>query len=1671
MYRQFVLILMFLAFFLSTSDLCGVNNAIAANGVVAPTLQSPLNGEEFDSTPEFVWTSPYDDTEANYQMQMSTNSSFTSNILYDKTLYFYGYEDGYAIYTDSSGNELSILNTGPTVRTVYWRMYTKHKTLGNSDYWSETRNFIQYPVVPNAPTLSAPGAGAVLAKSTNVSLVWNGLTSANNYLLQVATDNEFQSTVFSNWVGNVTSYDITSRLSVGTYYWRVRAQNVSGVSDNYSFIRSFSVQCDATIQSFSASATTFDPFKGQNTEFAANLQGVSFTTSTESPSWKINVAGNSFSGQGTPISFLWNGKSSQGKMLQPDTYTAILSVTASDGCSATSSIPITLTMDSTQSSDEIKPTYESNTQDPTTTNYCLTSKESGSSTSIIKGNVTHSQVITALKDVPLPVEFILTYDSLNGEIGPLGLGWDHNYNIRLTTNSTGSVIMHGSDGLQRVYTKTGTTTYQSPQGDISTLTKNAATGTYTITKRGITQNFNANGMLTSIVDRFGNAISLAYDTPTNPSDLKTITDSAGRTIRFEYDTSLSPHRIMRIIDPLAGPTATDEQKYKLCYNVNGQLQRLTNPIPDALNDPERGYWEYLYFEMEYSDDYRNGMLRSRQDPNGNITLYQYYPDGRLSMAIDPEGVTTPTNHTRNFTYNNEVGTIKSTTLTEKDGGVWKYEYDIQKGVLLNEISPQGTSTKYTYYPATNWIKSKTEPFGYSDSLGRQVNLTTFYTYDSYGNLLTRTEPVDLDVYSPVINPDDVLDPATLTSKTPPITPAFSYTYDSNHDKITVVSDLRGATVLTTSYYYSTENGGEVMSVIDPAGKGSITRRNPNGSVKEIVDANNTDVSGTTVTEKSGAKKTVFTYFTDTTENRTAGIVGLLQTVTSPDGTAVTITSYDKNGNPKTIQTKNTDGAVKLTATQQYDALNRLKLLTKIATGLPNIVTAYAYDKIGNMTTLTDAETRNTIYLYNYNGQVKKITQYVTDPATQQLKDLDTIFTYSGSGCSSCSSGVDKLTEVYDAKYTKNSPLESQPHTAYSYDKLGRIDTETDPLGKKLHYKYYDNGLLKEKYDATAATPGTLLVSYLYNNRGQITDKTFTDGAYEHYTYKPNGQLETASNQNISYTYEYYTNGRLQRITDTTNNRVVSYDDYDGLGQKKQVTILKDAGADQRIVNYDYDSANRPWHIYSPAGTFQYDYDNLGRRWKLAYPNQTTATYLYDDLNRLTSLTHSQTGGSTFLTHGYPEHDKVGNRKTRTGASPATYEYDELYRLKKSETAAGAEKFTYDDVGNRQTGPGSKDTNYHYNAANQLTASNILDYGYDNFGNQTSWTLPNSTNKGWILSWDLQNRLTQMVRTNGANTQTIKMKYDPFGQRIEKTYTTYINGSTKNYKWNYVYDGNDVVVEIYTDPTNGATKTYFTHGAGTDEHLALERGGSYYFYHADGLGSITAITDSDRNIVQSYEYEAFGLVKPSTHFVNSYTFAGREWDWQARLYYNHARYFDPVTGRFISKDPLGLQAGINLYSYVQNNPINLVDPDGLEVRFPLIYNFIDPPKEPLPDAEIALQFLPVGSVGKTCSFASGMAKYEQHHIASIASKISGFTEKYSDIFKNAGMSMENAANKIYLEGHSGAHTKIYKQYVLNYLTNATEGLSGSQAYTALEQALNKLKTQLLNNPRMPYKGGM
>jgi RHS repeat-associated protein len=223
------------------------------------------------------------------------------------------------------------------------------------------------------------------------------------------------------------------------------------------------------------------------------------------------------------------------------------------------------------------------------------------------------------------------------------------------------------------------------------------------------------------------------------------------------------------------------------------------------------------------------------------------------------------------------------------------------------------------------------------------------------------------------------------------------------------------------------------------------------------------------------------------------------------------------------------------------------------------------------------------------------------------------------------------------------------------------------------------------------------------------------------------------------------------------------------------------------------------------------------------------------------------------------------------------------------------------------------------------------YTYDNNGNMTSRTDGLGTT---TYQYNAENRLIGINKSGGT---AIIYRYDPFGKRIEKN----VNGTITR----YLYDGEDILYEL--DGSNTILARY-THGPGVDEHLIVRRGGANYYYHADGLGSITHITDVSGNIVQTYVYNAFGeIVNQYGNLPNTFTYTSREYDPESGLYYYRARYYDSKIGRFLQTDPIGFSGGgVNLYAYVANNPVNFTDPFGLVDKEPPVIRMPVPDEPPI-----------------------------------------------------------------------------------------------------------------------------
>ncbi len=143
--------------------------------------------------------------------------------------------------------------------------------------------------------------------------------------------------------------------------------------------------------------------------------------------------------------------------------------------------------------------------------------------------------------------------------------------------------------------------------------------------------------------------------------------------------------------------------------------------------------------------------------------------------------------------------------------------------------------------------------------------------------------------------------------------------------------------------------------------------------------------------------------------------------------------------------------------------------------------------------------------------------------------------------------------------------------------------------------------------------------------------------------------------------------------------------------------------------------------------------------------------------------------------------------------------------------------------------------------------------------------------------------------------------------------------------NYLYDGANVIEEV--DGT-GTVLARYSQGPGVDQPLDVFTGGATKYYDADGLGSITSLADISGSLTDTYTTDTFGKTTASSGTTrNPFRYTARDLDSETGLMYYRARYYDPQTGRFVSEDPIGFDAGINFYAYVKNSPVNLVDPTG------------------------------------------------------------------------------------------------------------------------------------------------
>ncbi|MBI1215491.1 MAG: hypothetical protein GC185_06710 [Alphaproteobacteria bacterium] len=1180
------------------------------------------------------------------------------------------------------------------------------------------------------------------------------------------------------------------------------------------------------------------------------------------------------------------------------------------------------------------------------------------------------------------LSFTRYYNSLassnNSYATVLGSNWSSTYDRYLDISDT-SVVAERADGQILHFTQTNGTWSTKSDTDL-TLTGSGTTWTLTDhndTVETYDELSSGEALLQKIVARDGYTQTLDYDSGMR---LASVTDSYGRKLTFTYDDN---GHLMKVATPGAPVLSYG-------YNTDGMLLFVSYNTTPATSQ--------TYSYVNVTD------LASITDENGNVfaswtyddqhrTLTNQHANGAdlISISYDSDTSRTVTNAlgqktTYDFTTLQSVPKIATITRTASatvPAGTESFTYD-DNGYTASMTDWNGNVTNYindangnptSITEAAGTPQARTTTISYAGLRGRQPGtitaprLTTQFTYDASGNVLTRTQ---------TDNSGGSTDGQSRT---------WAYTYDSTGHLLTATNPL-GA---VTTYTY---NGDNVATVTDALGhiskvtsyNGSglpLSMTDPNGVVTNFTyDARNRLLSRT-INDASGhlpAEDATTTFAYDAASNLTA--------ITLPDGAQLAYT-YDeahrvtavKNNAGESIdytldalgditqqQVKGT--AIAKTQSAVFDSIGRM--LKQI--GAYNETTAFTYDANGNNLAITDAlnntATRSfdalnrligsTDPLHNasaYAYDVQDNLDSVTDP-----RGLVTNYTYDGFGDVIAQSSPDSGTTTYVLDVAGNPVKQTDARgivTNRTFDKLNRVLTETYPSAARDNVAYtYDEGhfgigRLSGFSDRSGST------AFAYNWRGDIVTDTRKIG---HQTYV------------TSYAYDL-----ADRLTGITypDGRAVQYT-RDAVGRVTAVTLQGGRSrGDDGWRRQCRDRRHRPSGktlvsgvTYEPFGpisgmvfgngvaarlTHDQDYRLTGISTQGGKPVQSL-TMVYDGLNDVTSITDFAVANDSHHNdhgHGWGD-DRGGHHEHASLSRTQSFTYDADRRLLTATGAYGSLSYAYDADGNRTALSDTDGSSAYSYAANSNRLSTVSGpanraYTYDAAGNTLTETAPQANN--WYaqnFGYDARNRNTEVATRDGRQTGNVHYLYNALGERVSKERT----GAGHDHRdshghTRFIYDEQGHLIVEASD--GQSTKDYVYIDA---LPVAVLDGGNTYYIHTDHLGTPQKMTNDRQQVVWNRLAKPFGktyALEGNTAF--NLRFPGQYHDAETGLDYNYFRSYDSALGRYTQPDPIGLLGGINTFGYVMQNSLNRIDTLGLQQSVPPVESEPLAPPPPPPEKMI------------------------------------------------------------------------------------------------------------------------
>lgn len=1000
--------------------------------------------------------------------------------------------------------------------------------------------------------------------------------------------------------------------------------------------------------------------------------------------------------------------------------------------------------------------------------------------------------------------------------------------------------------------------------------------------------------LTSVVDPAGNATTLDYDEILR---ITAITDSLGQSTTFGYTERW---KIETVMDPF-GRTA--HFKYN---GDNGQLSKITDPIGiESL------------FEYEEGTDF-------------------------IKKMTTPYGPTT-------FVRGGNGTSIRWLEATDPEGGKERVEYRVVANIPSSEVSaPAGVyNARLQFYNTFYWDK-----------------MAMFQAPGEYSKA---------QVFHWLTTPDGSVSGIKHSEKKA-LESRIWYTYEDQPDGETVGTNalpIKVARIITggaTEYSYSYNALGNVLKETDPSDRVKVYAYDTNNiDVLEIYQRNlTTGVSVDPVDHLAADKIAAYTYNS------------LHQPLTEADA-AGQVTTYTYNSSGQVLTRKDAKDEI---TTHAYGngttgPLGYLISITSPPFEGASAVTSFGYDGTNRVRTVMDEATQFTVTT-DYDTIDRKTMATYPDGSYEAFQYTDNL---TGAMTLDLTGSRDRLGRWTYRQYNGNRQMESTTDplgrtTQYNWCTCGSLTSQTDPNGNFTMFNRDLQGRAYQRYNTDTST-----ITYLFEGQtalegvgltSRVVSSTvgigFGVGRRTSYSYDVDGNINTISfsdtpgapsnppTPSVSYTYDNH--NRVKKMTvGGTDETIYDYNVIPAsptLGAGKLNTIDGPLADDTITFGYDelgrvinqgiegsedsvvhYDSLGRVTWTENALGHFNNTYlgvtPRLTQTVAQAIGQSTYYNYFWEDPEaRLETLENQATGGATLsrFDYTYNVEDQILSwiRQLGPTTSERWFEYDDAQQLLFARNASNpgsateVNGYVYDNAGNRtsdsKVAPQSQPIQrvYTINEVNQIDSietyqgpfsTEPVDLTYDLAGNLTD------DGEGKTFEWDGANRLTAI----DFGSQRSEFTYDGLSRRVKIVEKM---GSTVTSTKHFVWVGNTIAQE--RDSQNTVTRQYFSEGE------YREKG---YYYTRDHLGSIRELTNSNGTLVARYDYDPYGnRTKLSGTADVDFGYTGHYHHAPSGLILTLYRAYNPVHGRWISKDPIGENGGINLYGYVDADPVGRTDPLGL-----------------------------------------------------------------------------------------------------------------------------------------------